>query len=99
MSNRIVRVKHIGGDFDDFLAKEGILEGSTAMAVKRVIAWQIKQEMKAQKISKSKMATLMGTSRSRLDSLLDEKSVSLTLRTLISAARALGKKLHIELVA
>jgi transcriptional regulator with XRE-family HTH domain len=55
--------------------------------------------MKAQKISKSEMATLMGTSRSRLDSLLDEKSVSLTLRTLISAARALGKKLHIELVA
>lgn len=89
--------KHIGGDFDDFLAKDGILEESTAVAMKRVIAWQIQQEMKAQNISKSKMAALMGTSRSRLDSLLDETNASLTLRTLASAANALGKTLHIEL--
>lgn len=91
--------KHIGGDFDDFLAEDGILEESTAVAMKRVIAWQIQQEMKAQKISKTRMAELMGTSRSRLDSLLDETNVSLTLKTLASAAAALGKKLHIELAA
>jgi predicted XRE-type DNA-binding protein len=97
MVNRTVSAKHVGSDFDEFLAEEGILEESTALAVKRVIAWQIQQEMKAQKISKSKMAALMGTSRSRLDSLLDETNVSLTLRTLVSAAAALGKNLHVEL--
>jgi predicted XRE-type DNA-binding protein len=97
MANRAVYAKHVGKDFDEFLAEEGILEESTALAVKRVIAWQIQQEMKAQKISKSKMAALMGTSRSRLDSLLDETNVSLTLRTLVSAAAALGKNLHVEL--
>jgi predicted XRE-type DNA-binding protein len=97
MANRTVSAKYVGKDFDEFLAEEGILEESTALAVKRVIAWQILQEMKAQKISKSKMAALMGTSRSRLDSLLDETNVSLTLRTLVSAAAALGKNLHVEL--
>jgi antitoxin HicB len=97
MANRAVNAKHVGKNVDEFLAEEGILEESTALAVKRVIAWQIQQEMKAQKISKSKMAALMGTSRSRLDGLLDETNVSLTLRTLVSAAAALGKNLHVEL--
>ena len=36
---------HIGSSFDDFLAEEAILEEATAVAVKRVIAWQIEQEM------------------------------------------------------
>ena len=39
--------KNIGSSFDDFLAEEAILEESTAVAMKRVIAWQIAQEMKA----------------------------------------------------
>jgi antitoxin HicB len=35
--------KNIGSDFDDFLADEGMLEAVSAVAVKRVIAWQIEQ--------------------------------------------------------
>lgn len=38
--------KHIGADFDDFLAEEGQLEASIAVATKRVIAWQISEAMK-----------------------------------------------------
>ena len=41
---------HIGSDFDDFLAKEAILEEVTAVAAKRVLAWQIQQGMDALKL-------------------------------------------------
>ena len=89
--------KHIGSDFDDFLHEEAILEEATATAIKRVIAWQIEQEMKAQHITKTAMAAKMRTSRSALNRLLDETDVSLTLTTLASAASALGKRLKFEL--
>jgi hypothetical protein len=42
--------KNIGSSFDDFLEEESLLEFSTAVALKRVIAWQIDQEMNAQKV-------------------------------------------------
>lgn len=87
---------HIGSDFDDFL-KEELLEEVTAIAVKKVIAWQISQEMSVLKISKSMMAKKMGTSRASLNRLLDEHDTSLTLTTLARVATVLGKKLKIEL--
>ena len=88
--------KHIGSDFDDFLAEEGLLESTTAVAVKRVVAWQIKQKMSEANITKSEMARLMSTSRSSLDRLLDPENVSVTLKTLQSAVRVLGGRLRIE---
>lgn len=89
--------KHIGGNFDDFLAEEAMLEEVTATAMKRVIAWQIEQEMKAQHLSKTAMATKMKTSRAALNRLLDETDTSLTLTTLAIAAAALGKHYRFEL--
>ncbi|AMM18789.1 Fis family transcriptional regulator (plasmid) [Burkholderia sp. PAMC 28687] len=91
--------KHIGSDFDDFLVEEAMLEQVTATAMKRVIAWQIAEEMRAQSITKSKMAIRMHTSRAALNRLLDEKDTSLTLTTLASAAAALGKHFRLELAA
>ncbi|CAD6552779.1 helix-turn-helix domain-containing protein [Paraburkholderia sabiae] len=91
--------KHIGGDFDDFLAEEAMLEEVTATAMKRVIAWQIEQEMKAQHLTKTSLAAKMKTSRAALNRLLDENDTSLTLTTLASAAAALGKKFKFELAA
>ncbi|OYX58775.1 MAG: Fis family transcriptional regulator [Comamonadaceae bacterium 32-67-11] len=67
------------------------------MAIKRVVAWQIAQEMKAQHLSKTALAQKMHTSRAALNRLLDETDTSLTLTTLTSAAEALGKNLRIEL--
>lgn len=89
--------EHIGSNFDEFLAADAMLEEVTAVAVKRVIAWQIEHEMTAQKITKTIMAKKMHTSRAALNRLLDETDTSLTLTTLASAASVLGKTLKIEL--
>lgn len=93
-----MKTKNIGSNFDDFLKEEGMLEETTAVAVKRVIAWQIAEEMKGQNMTKTSLAEKMRTSRASLNRLLDENDASLTLTTLISAAAALGKKIKIELV-
>ncbi|MFZ3193183.1 MAG: helix-turn-helix transcriptional regulator [Moraxellaceae bacterium] len=89
---------HIGSDFDSFLDSEGILDEVSAVAVKRVLAWQLEQAMKAQHLTKTEMAKRMHTSRSSLNRLLDEEDTSLTLTTLASAAQALGKRIRIELI-
>ncbi|MBC7756097.1 MAG: XRE family transcriptional regulator [Bdellovibrio sp.] len=89
--------EHIGSNFDEFLADEAMLDEATAVAVKRVIAWQIEHEMATQKITKTIMAKKMHTSRAALNRLLDETDTSLTLTTLASAASVLGKTLKIEL--
>lgn len=91
--------KNMGSNFDDFIADEAMLEEATATAVKRVIAWQIEQEMKAQKLTKTALAAKMRTSRAALNRLLDASDTSLTLTTLASAAAALGKRVKIELAA
>lgn len=49
---------HIGSNLDDFLAEEALLEEATAVAVKSVIAWQIEQEMTAQKLTKTAIVLL-----------------------------------------
>ncbi len=89
---------YIGSDFEDFLADEGILDGANAITVKRLLAWQIEQAMKEKKISKSRMAELMHTSRAALDRLLDSTDASLTLVTLTKAANALGKRVDVQLL-
>jgi predicted XRE-type DNA-binding protein len=94
-----MKKQNIGSDFDDFLSEQGMLEEATALAVKRVIAWQIEQEMTAQKITKTAMAKRMHTSRASLNRLLDENDTSLTLTTLAGAAAALGRRIKIELAA
>ena len=81
------------------MQEESLLESSTAVALKRVIAWQIGQEMKAQKLTKTELAKRMHTSRAALNRLLDENDASLTLTTLASAAAALGKKVNLQLAA
>ncbi len=85
--------------YDDFLAGEAMLEEASAVAIKRVIAWQIAQEMQAQHLTKTALAKKMRTSRAALNRLLDENDASLTLTTLASAAAALGKKIDLRLAA
>lgn len=91
--------KHIGSSFDDFLEDEAMLQETTAVALKRVIAWQIAEEMKAQRLTKTTLAKRMHTSRAALNRLLDEEDASLTLTTLASAAAALGKTVSLQLTA
>ena len=88
--------KYIGSSFDDFLEEEGILAETEAVAIKRVIAYQLAQLMERQHISKTAMARQMKTSRSALNRLLDPENTSITLQTLERAAHAIGKRLRIE---
>jgi predicted XRE-type DNA-binding protein len=89
--------KHIGTDFDDFLRDEGMLDEAEAAATKRVIAYQIAQEMERANVSQSELARRMNTSRSSVERLLDPDNPSVTLVTLERAARAVGKRLKVQL--
>jgi DNA-binding phage protein len=89
---------HTGSSFDSFLEEEGILEEVEAVAIKRVIAWQLAEAMSSSKVSKKAMAERMGTSRSQLDRLLDPENGAVHLATIVKAARALGKRLRVEMV-
>lgn len=88
--------KHMGSSIDDFLKEEGIFEEAQAQAIKEVVAWQLAEAMK-KKISKNKMATLLKTSRTQVDRLLDPKN-DITLGSLQRAAAMVGRRVHIELV-
>ena len=98
MKENVMSNKHIGSDFNEFLQEDGIYEEVNDIAIKRVIAYQLEQEMKAQNITKSKMAEMMKTSRAVVNRLLNPDNTSLTLHTLESATNALGKRLNISIV-
>jgi len=90
------RMDHSGSSFDSFLEQEGIREEVEAVAIKRVLAWQLEQAMRKQQKTKQAMARQLHTSRSQLDRLLDPRNVSVTLDTITRAARALGKRVIIR---
>ncbi len=46
----------IGTNFDDFLEEEGMLAEAEAVAIKRVIAYQLEETMKKEHITKTEMA-------------------------------------------
>ncbi len=83
---------------DDFLKEDGLYEQTKAVAIKRVIAYQIEEEMRAQNITQTELAQRMNTSRAVVSRLLNPKNGSLTLSTLSSAVSALGKKLSLSIV-
>jgi hypothetical protein len=90
------RFDHSGSTFDSFLEEDGIREQVEAIAIKRVLAWQLSQAMRKQQKTKQAMAKQLRTSRSQLDRLLDPSNVSVTLDTVARAASALGKRLIIR---
>jgi antitoxin HicB len=87
---------HTGSTFDSFLTAEGIQQEVEAVAIKRVLAWQLERAMQEQRKTKQEMAKQLRTSRSQLDRLLDPQNVSVTLDTITRAARALGKRVIIR---
>jgi antitoxin HicB len=91
--------KHMGSSLDDFLEEQGLLAEAEAVAVKRVIAFQLKAMMQEQGLSKTEVGRRMKTSRASLERLLDPENASVALQTLERAARALGMRIKIELAA
>ena len=96
MANGVADV-HSGSSLDDFLEEEGILDEVESAAIKRVLAWQLEQEMTRQRKTKRAMAAELKTSRSQLDRLLDPQNTAVSLDTLARAAHVLGKRLVLEI--
>ncbi|MGA7908692.1 MAG: hypothetical protein WCA16_14885 [Candidatus Sulfotelmatobacter sp.] len=90
------RTNHSGSTFDSFLEEEGIRDEVEAVAIKRVLAWQLEQAMRKQQKTKKTMAEQLRTSRSQLDRLLDPRNAAVTLDTMSRAARVLGKRLIVR---
>jgi hypothetical protein len=93
----VINEPFLGGDFDELLRKEGSIDEAEAVAAKRVIAFQIAEEMKSLSITKTELARRMNTSRPVVDRPLDPSSQSVTLSTLGRAASAVGRALKIQL--
>ena len=96
--NKKTKNPHIGSSFDDFLDEQGILEECEHQALKEILADQVRKAMEDRRISKTEMAKKMHTSRRQLDRLLDPSVANVTLATMLKAARAVGRELHIALV-
>jgi antitoxin HicB len=88
---------HIGGSLDDFLKDEGVYEETQAQAIKEVVAWQLAEAMKVRKLSRTRLAVLLKTSRTQVNRLLDPKH-DITLSSLQRAAKLVGRRVHLELV-
>ncbi len=86
-----------GALFQDFLKDQSTYEATTEQAVKRVLAFQLAQAMKEQKITKVEMAKRLETSRSQLDRLLDPQNDGVTLSVLSRAAQIVGRSIRLEL--
>ena len=88
--------KCIGSNFDDFLAEEGLLHESEAIAIKRVIAYALEQKMAADKMSVNRLAKELATSRTAISRILDPENTSITLNTIEKVAKYLGKRVSIS---
>jgi antitoxin HicB len=89
--------RYAGSSFDSFLEEEGILEEVEAVAIKRVIAWQIQQAMTARHISKKAMAERLHTSRTQVDRLLNPENAAVHLTTITRAAREVGLSVKVTM--
>ena len=89
---------HIGSSFEGFLKDEGTYEETSALAIKRTLAWQLENAMEKERLTKNAMAKRMHTSRSQLDRILDPDNDKIQLDTVFKAARALGREVRLELV-
>jgi hypothetical protein len=88
----------IGSSFDEFLKEEGDYEETSAVAIKRVLAWQLEKAMAKEGLTKNEMAKRMRTSRSQLDRILDPDNDKIQLDTVFKAARVLGRGVKLQLV-
>lgn len=89
--------KHLGSNFEDFLAKQGILEECRAAAIKFKISRELEKAMSERKLSKAEIAKRLKTSRTGVDRLLDPDNTSITLNTMAKVANLLGKRIEFAL--
>ena len=91
------RNPRVGSTLESLLREDGTYEDAKERAIKSVLAYKLEQAMKAQSLSKAKMAERMETSRSQLDRVLDPENEGVTLHALKRAAAAVGMRIELEL--
>ena len=89
---------HRGSSLDSFLEQEGTPGAFQAQAIKEVIAWQLTEAMRDRKLSKTRLAELMHTSRTQINRMLDPNDGNVTIETLQRAAALVGRRVQVELV-
>jgi hypothetical protein len=89
----------MGSAFSSFLEEEGIREDVDLIAKKKVIADQILAQMERDRVTRSKLAERMHTSRTVVNRLLDPTDTSFTFATLAKASMALNLDLLISFEA
>ena len=94
----MARNKHEGPTLESFLEEQGTLAEFQAKAIKEVIAWQLANAMRERKLSKTRLATIMHTSRTQVDRVLDPNDGNVTIETLQRAAAIVGRRVQLELV-
>jgi DNA-binding Xre family transcriptional regulator len=92
-----MKAKHVGSQFEDFLAEEGILEECRASAIKFKIAHELAKAMRTRDLTKAELAKRLKTSRTGVDRLLDPENTSITLNTMAKVAQLLGKRIDFAL--
>ena len=93
------KIDHTGSTLDSFLEEEGLLDEAEAVALKRVISWQLKAAMSAKRVTKTQMAHQLRTSRSQVERLLDPAYVGVSIGTIAKAAHAVGKRFSFTITA
>jgi hypothetical protein len=73
--------KYIGSTFDDFLEEEGIKDEVENGSIKKIIAFQLQETIKNEKLTKTELAKKLETSRAAVDRLLDPYNESVALFT------------------
>jgi plasmid maintenance system antidote protein VapI len=92
------RFDHSGSAFESFLEEDGVLAETEAVALKRVITWQIEQAMAAKGITKNVMAKRLFTSRTQIDRLLNPSHVGVSIETIARAAKVVGKRVTFQIL-
>ena len=90
--------RHKGSTLDSFLEEEGVLAEFQAKAIKEVIAWQLAEAMRERKLSKTRLATMMHTSRTQINRVLDPNDGNVTIETLQRAAAIVGRRVQLQLI-
>lgn len=80
---------HIGSTLESLFEETGELEEVRARAIKRALVYAAARQMEEKGINKKRLATLLETSRSQVDRILDEDDTSITLGTIVRLAAVL----------
>jgi hypothetical protein len=76
-----------------------IREETELLAIKKTLALQLRQAMKRRRLTQSRLAKEMRTSRTVINRMLDPADTGVTLATLTRASQVLGLRVDIRLTA